>query len=83
LALETLQEQFTWRYRFELSHDGSPSVVVNYLNVLCASIGPAEANAPLIIDADAVLFPTFPLQRQDDYQVERGGLQAGPAIWYS
>lgn len=38
-------------------------MIVHNLNVFCACIGPAEANAPLIIDADAVLSPTFPLQR--------------------
>ena len=38
-------------------------MVVHNLNVVCACIGPAEANAPLIIDADAVLSAAFSLQR--------------------
>jgi hypothetical protein len=60
---ELFQEQFTWRYGFKLSHDGSPSVVVHNLNVLRACIGPAETNAPLIIDADAVLSSAFSPER--------------------
>ena len=51
------QEQFTWRYGFKLSHVGSPSVVVYNLNILRSCISPAEANAPLIVNADVVLSP--------------------------
>lgn len=38
-------------------------MVVHNLNVFRACIGPAEANAPLIIDADTMLSSAFPLQR--------------------
>ena len=38
-------------------------MVVHNLNVFRACIGPAEANAPLIIDADAVLSAAVPFQR--------------------
>jgi hypothetical protein len=41
-----------------ISFSGSP-----HLNVLRARVSPAEANSPLIIDADAVLSAAFPFQR--------------------
>src|SRR5688572_14588171 len=38
------------------------SVIVNNLNVLRSSIGPSKADAPLVIDADAVLTAAISLQ---------------------
>lgn len=38
-------------------------MVIHNLNVFGACLGPAETNAPLIVDADAVLSPAFSLQR--------------------
>lgn len=37
-------------------------MVVYNLNSLSACIDPTKANAPLIVDADAVLSPSLPLQ---------------------
>ncbi len=38
-------------------------MVVYNLNILRSCISPAEANAPLIVNADAVLSAAFSLQR--------------------
>lgn len=37
-------------------------MIVDNLNVLRSSIGPTKANAPLVIDADAMLTTAIPLE---------------------
>lgn len=41
----------------------SPSVVVHDFDFRCAGLGPAEANPPLIIDANAVLAGSISTKR--------------------
>jgi hypothetical protein len=38
-------------------------MVVNYLNIFSISINPTEANAKLIVNADAMLTGTVPFQQ--------------------
>jgi hypothetical protein len=40
----------------------SPSVIVHDLDILWPAIGPNEADAPLVVDANAVLSRTIPFQ---------------------
>lgn len=43
--------------------NATSSVVVDYLDVFGASLGPGEADPPLVIDPDAVLASAVALQR--------------------
>jgi hypothetical protein len=45
------------------AHVRASSVVVDDLNILSSRTRPAKADAPLVVDADAVLAPSLPLQR--------------------
>jgi hypothetical protein len=50
-----LCEKFSWGNGLELPHYVSSSVVVHNLDIRCSGLCPAEADSPLIIDANAVL----------------------------
>ena len=55
-------------------------MVIDDLDVVCVSVRPAEANAPLVVDADAVLAPAVALQhfqpvsRRDEQVLKGPGL---------
>jgi len=45
------------------AHVRASSVVVDDLNILSSRTRPPKADTPLVVDADAVLAPSLPLQR--------------------
>src|SRR6202158_731805 len=59
---ELLVENLAWMYRFEFLRHAVLLVVVHNLDFIGVSIPPRKADAPLIVDADAVLTFAIPLQ---------------------
>jgi hypothetical protein len=60
---ELFQENFARRNWFEFAHDEFTSVVVHDFHIFGARIRPPKADAPLIIDTNAVRAGTVALER--------------------
>ena len=74
---EILQEDFTRVDRVQLARCHEASVIINDLDFVRVTVGPPEADAPLVVDANAVLSGSVTLQffqavsRWDPQVVER------------